>query len=114
MKRNHSSKGPGRGSSSQPLVDAPAYTGAPQITYAQAPSITPKIGITDRTSSGPVGLESRGVIRLDELYALTEFKRRLGFTSATLRSARRGGLRVYYKHKHGYVYGRDWIDYVLL
>ena len=56
--------------------------------------------------------ESRGVIRRDELYTLNEFKLRLGVTDATLRSARRAGFCVYYAHKHGYIYGDDWIDYV--
>lgn len=54
-----------------------------------------------------------GVINPDELYTLKAFTRRLGIHEATLRSARRGGLRVYYVHKHAYVYGRDWIEYVL-
>ena len=67
-----------------------------------------------RTSSGPSSLDVRGVIRPDELYTLNELKHRLGVTSSTLRSARRGGLRVYYRHRHAYVYGRDWIEYVLM
>jgi hypothetical protein len=54
-----------------------------------------------------------GVINPDELYTYDAFKRRLGIREATLRSARRAGLRVCYVHKHAYVYGRDWIDYVL-
>ena len=54
-----------------------------------------------------------GVINPNELYTLEAFKRRLGIRSATLRSARRAGLRVLYVHKHGYIYGQDWIDYVL-
>ena len=54
-----------------------------------------------------------GVIKPDELYTLQAFTRRLGIQAATLRSARRAGLRVFYVHKHGYVYGRDWIEYVL-
>lgn len=54
-----------------------------------------------------------GVINPDQLYTLKEFTRRLGIRAATLRSARRAGLRVLYVHKHGYVYGRDWIEYVL-
>lgn len=57
--------------------------------------------------------ENVGIINPDELYTLSAFKRRLGIQEATLRSARRAGLRVYYVHKHGYVYGRDWIEYVL-
>jgi hypothetical protein len=55
---------------------------------------------------------SSGVICPDELYSLKAFTRRLGIREATLRSARRAGLRVYYVHKHAYIYGRDWIDYV--
>lgn len=54
-----------------------------------------------------------GVIHPDELYTLKAFMRTLGIREATLRSARRAGLRVNYVHKHGYVYGRDWIEYVL-
>jgi hypothetical protein len=69
---------------------------------------------TGRTSSGPSSLENRGVIRPDELYTLNELKHRLGITNSTLRAARRSGLRVYYKHRHAYVYGRDWIEYVIL
>ena len=54
-----------------------------------------------------------GIIRLDELYTFKAFMQRLGIRESTLRSARRAGLRVYYVHKHGYVYGRDWIEHVL-
>ena len=63
--------------------------------------------------SGPSDPDPRGVIRPDELYTLTEVKNRLGIKNAALRATRRSGLRVYYMHKHGYVYGWDWIDYVL-
>ena len=56
---------------------------------------------------------SAGVINPDELYTLKAFTQRLGIRQATLRSARRAGLRVYYVHKHAYIHGRDWIDYVL-
>jgi hypothetical protein len=56
--------------------------------------------------------EFPGVIKPEELYTLNAFKRRLGVREATLRSARRAGLRVYYVHKHAYIYGGDWIDYV--
>ncbi len=54
-----------------------------------------------------------GVINPDELYTLRAFKKRLGVSDATLRSARRAGLRVTYLHKQGYVHGKDWIEYVL-
>ena len=53
-----------------------------------------------------------GVITPEELYTLKAFTQRLGIRASTLRSARRAGLRVYYVHKHAYIYGRDWIDYV--
>jgi hypothetical protein len=56
---------------------------------------------------------ANGVINPDELYTLRAFKRRLGVSDATLRSARRHGLQVRYLHKQGYVHGRDWIQYVL-
>lgn len=56
--------------------------------------------------------DRRGVIRRDELYTLSEFKLSLKVSDATLRSARRAGLRVYYMHKHAYIFGGDWIDYV--
>ena len=57
--------------------------------------------------------DAAGVINPEELYTLTAFTRRLGVKAATVRSARRAGLRVYYVHKHANVYGRDWIEYVL-
>ena len=60
----------------------------------------------------PTQDDTIGVINPDELYTLNAFTRRLGITAATLRSARRAGLKVYYVHKHGYIHGRDWIDYV--
>lgn len=61
----------------------------------------------------PTQDDAVGVINPDELYTLKAFTERLGIRAATLRSARRAGLRVLYVHKHAYVYGRDWIDYVL-
>lgn len=58
-------------------------------------------------------IEQHGVVRPDELYTLEGFKQRLGISNSTMRAARRSGLRVLYRHKHAYVYGRDWIDYML-
>lgn len=54
-----------------------------------------------------------GIINPDELYTLKAFTKRLGIRSATVRAARRAGLRVYYVHKHAYIHGRDWIEYVV-
>lgn len=56
---------------------------------------------------------STGVINPDELYTLSAFTRRLGIKQATVRAARRAGLKVYYVHKHAYIHGQDWINYVL-
>ena len=56
--------------------------------------------------------EMAGVINPEELYTLDALKRRLGIRDAMLRAARRSGLRVYYKHGRGFIYGRDWISYV--
>ena len=64
-------------------------------------------------STKSAGLQTSGVIRTDELYTLSEIKLRLGVSNATLRTARRAGLRVYYKHRHAFIYGRDWIDYIV-
>lgn len=61
----------------------------------------------------PATEDAVGVISPEELYTLKAFARRLGVKEATLRSARRAGLKVYYAHKHAYVLGRDWIEYVL-
>jgi hypothetical protein len=61
----------------------------------------------------PATEDAVGVINPDELYTLKAFTRRLGIKAATLRSARRAGLKVYYAHKQAYVHGRDWIEYVL-
>ncbi len=56
---------------------------------------------------------TQGIIDPNALYTVQSFMRILGIREATLRSARRAGLRVCYVHRHAYIYGRDWIDYVL-
>ncbi len=55
---------------------------------------------------------SFGVINPGELYTLKAFMRTLGICEATLRSARRAGLRVHRVHKRAFIFGADWIDYV--
>lgn len=57
--------------------------------------------------------EPSGVIHSEEMYSLSEFRNRVGISDATLRSARREGLKVYYLHKRAFIYGKDWIAYVL-
>lgn len=54
-----------------------------------------------------------GVINPDELYTLQAFMRRLGVRAATVRAARRAGLKTQKVHRNVYIYGRHWIDYVL-
>jgi hypothetical protein len=56
--------------------------------------------------------ERRGVIRADEIYTFQAFKKQLGISDATLRSAAKAGLQVYYRHRLGFVIGSDWIEYV--
>lgn len=53
-----------------------------------------------------------GVISAGELYTLPELKRRLRLNESALRTARRRGLPVYRVNGRGFVFGRDWIDYV--
>lgn len=54
----------------------------------------------------------RGSIHADSLYTLDSFKKRLGMSDAALRSARRAGLKVHYKHGRGFISGQAWITYV--
>ncbi|WP_417739163.1 hypothetical protein [Rosistilla oblonga] len=63
-------------------------------------------------SKQTTGTPSVGVINPGSLYTLRAFKKHLEITDATLRAARRAGLRVKYVHKQGYVHGQDWIDYI--
>jgi len=60
----------------------------------------------------PTGNPAVGIIDPSNLYTLRAFKQQLGITDATLRAARRAGLRVKYVHKQGYVHGKDWIEYI--
>ena len=54
-----------------------------------------------------------GVVNPDQLYTLDAFKRCIDIKDATLRAARRNGLRVSRVHGRAFVLGSDWIDYVL-
>jgi hypothetical protein len=53
-----------------------------------------------------------GVISPNELYHLTEFKRRLGWGDHAMRVARRNGLKVQYIAGRAYVFGADGIDHI--
>jgi hypothetical protein len=54
-----------------------------------------------------------GVIRESEIYTISEFKRRLDISDATLRKARRNGLPVYRCYRRCYVRGVDWVNHVI-
>lgn len=53
-----------------------------------------------------------GIVHPECLYTLDGLKHLLGIKDATLRSARRQGLSVHYKHGKGYVLGSDWIAHI--
>jgi hypothetical protein len=53
-----------------------------------------------------------GVIRIDELYTLDEFRSRTGLGEQWLRTARRTGLRVLYLGGRAFVRGRDFVDFL--
>ncbi len=55
---------------------------------------------------------SPGVISVLELYTLDEAKRRLGWTDASLRSARRRGLTLIKCGKRKYLSGRDLMRFL--
>lgn len=53
-----------------------------------------------------------GFVDLDAVYAVAEFRRRLGMSDAALRAARRRGLKVLRSGKRAYVCGRDFLDFL--
>lgn len=53
-----------------------------------------------------------GEISIDSSYTLEEFQTRTGLKRDGMRTARRKGLRVIYRHGRGYVLGRDWLAYL--
>lgn len=57
-------------------------------------------------------LNTTGVVNPDQLYTIEALKRCVGIKDATLRAARRAGLRVDYKHGRGFILGQDWISYI--
>ena len=51
-------------------------------------------------------------IRIDEVYTLTDFKRRTGLGKAGVRAARRRGLPVHQCGRNRYVSGADWAEFL--
>jgi hypothetical protein len=47
------------------------------------------------------------------LYTLPALKAAVGWSDARLRTARRQGLPIKYLSNKGYVFGRDFIDFIL-
>jgi hypothetical protein len=53
-----------------------------------------------------------GTVEPGVLYQIEEFKRRTGFGSHAMRSARRNGLRVRYLGGRAFVYADDFFTYI--
>jgi hypothetical protein len=51
-------------------------------------------------------------IRVDEVYTLTDFKKRTGLGKAGVRAARRRGLPVHQCGRNRYVSGADWAEFL--
>lgn len=51
-------------------------------------------------------------IRVDEVYTLTDFKKRTGLGKAGVRAARRRGLPVHQCGRNRYVSGADWVEFL--
>ena len=54
----------------------------------------------------PIGLSP------DVLYTMKDFES-FGIRQTALRSARKKGLKVRYAHRKCWIYGQDWINYIL-
>jgi hypothetical protein len=53
-----------------------------------------------------------GVVLLGAIYTVGELKRRLGWSDAALRAARRRGLRVLRTGKRAFVAGNDLLEFL--
>ena len=69
---------------------------------------------TQATSAGglPRRLQPLGAIVEGGIYTVAEFKERVGWSEATLRSARHNGLRVYRRGRNGFIHGADFLDWL--
>ncbi len=56
--------------------------------------------------------QADGVIRANELYTLSEVRRRTGLGAAALRSAKRQGLEIKYVSNRGFVSGESLIRFI--
>ncbi|MBX3438254.1 MAG: hypothetical protein KF861_12235 [Planctomycetaceae bacterium] len=63
--------------------------------------------------SDPHETMTPGIIDPRMIYSKEEFFRRTGLKAAAYREAKKNGLRVRYVHKRVFVYGQDWLDYLL-
>ena len=64
-------------------------------------------------ASEKVATRVPGVIRPDELYTIEEFVARTGLGETWRRRARRTGLQILYLNGRGFIWGGDFIDFVL-
>jgi hypothetical protein len=63
-------------------------------------------------SGPPAQAADTGFVLLEAIYTVSELKRRLGWSDATLRAARRRGLRVMRSGKRAYVAGNDFYEFL--
>ncbi len=53
-----------------------------------------------------------GVIRADEVYTVSEFRKRSGLGDFAFRKVRQSGLRIVDVGKKRFILGTDWIKYL--
>ena len=58
-------------------------------------------------------MPQRGAVSVNDIYPLAEFQDLTGLTDSAMRSARRRGLRVRRCGKRAFVWGQDFLDYLL-
>ncbi len=53
-----------------------------------------------------------GEISQDACYTLSELQKRTGLKRDAMRSARKNGLRVIYRHNRAFIMGSDFLSYL--
>lgn len=61
----------------------------------------------------PIGRpRAQGFVRVDGIYTLAEFKRRMAWTDSAVRAARGRGFVVLRDGKRAHVYGKDFVEFL--
>ena len=68
---------------------------------------------TEATKCHDAGGSQPGVISPDDLYTLDEFRARTKLGQAALRTLRRAGLRVIYQSGRAFIFGSDFIEFLI-